>query len=192
MELNNFSFIFIGDTHGFINDFKKQKEIINQVNPEYVLFEKLEDFKLESQEDFNRILQLENISDMTKVNEIKKLIKFCQEKNIKMIGIDFKNFGLNKNLIDVILGKKDITKKEEKEFERILNLRETHQNLIIQKYRNKTSSSIVIILGSWHLRPETQVLNNLTSYVLIYPSVDGKLIFEPTDKEITYNIKWKE
>ncbi len=29
--------IFIGDTHGFINDFDKQKEIINETNPEDAL-----------------------------------------------------------------------------------------------------------------------------------------------------------
>ncbi len=55
----SFSLIFVGDTPGFIDDFKKQEEIINLFNPEFVLCENLEDLSLDSKEKFDDILKKE-------------------------------------------------------------------------------------------------------------------------------------
>ncbi|MEA3378870.1 MAG: hypothetical protein U9Q69_04490 [Nanoarchaeota archaeon] len=189
MDFNNFSFIFIGDTHGFINDFNKQKEIIEKVEPDYILCEKLENLKLNSKEDFDKILNSKKISEMTDVAEIKELLKLCRIKKIKMIGIDLKNFGLNKQIITKIKQNEEISKKEKEDFEKILILRERHQKELIKRYNKKTNKPLVIIIGSWHLRSSTPLLQDLQNYVLIYPSINGELIYEPTDKKIIYSIK---
>ena len=46
----NFSFIFIGSTHSFVDDFLKQEEIIELVKPEFVLNEELENLKLDTED----------------------------------------------------------------------------------------------------------------------------------------------
>mgnify|MGYP001566001469 FL=1 len=70
----DFSFIFIGSTHGFVDDFIKQKEIINFINPEFVLCETLENLSLDTKEKFEDILKTKKISNMTSFSEIKKLV----------------------------------------------------------------------------------------------------------------------
>ena len=70
----DFSFIFIGSTHGFVDDFIKQKEIINFINPEFVLCETLENLSLDTKEKFEVILKTKKISNMTSFSEIKKLV----------------------------------------------------------------------------------------------------------------------
>ena len=78
----DFSFIFIGNTHSFVNDFLKQKEIIELIKPEFVLSEELENLKLDTEDKVKEILEKKFISDMTSFDEVEKLIKLCFEKKI--------------------------------------------------------------------------------------------------------------
>src|SRR3989344_3891932 len=94
----NFSFILIGSTHSFVDDFFKQEEIIKSLKPEFVLSEELENLKLDTEDKVKEILEKKFISDMTSFDEVEKLIKLCFEKKIKLIGIDFHNFGFDENL----------------------------------------------------------------------------------------------
>ena len=87
----NCPFIFIGSTHGFIDDFLKQKEVILAVKPEFVLCEGLENLTLDSKEKFEKLCKKRKISNMTSFEEVEKLINLCFRENIKLIGIDFKN-----------------------------------------------------------------------------------------------------
>ena len=84
----DFSFIFIGNTHSFVNDFLKQKEIIELIKPEFVLSEELENLKLDTEDKFKEILKKRDISNMTSFNDVEKLIKLCFENKINLIGID--------------------------------------------------------------------------------------------------------
>lgn len=184
----NFSFIFIGGTHGFIEDFIKQKEIINLINPEFVLCENLENLSLNSKEKFDNLLKNKKISDMTSFDEVKKLIDLCYNKNIKLIGIDLSNFGFNKVLQEKIKEQKELSPEEENKVEEILKLRDKIHLEKILEYKNKTNRPLVIIIGSWHLREHSLLRDSLSNYKIFFPcDKEGNLLIEPpTDKKINY------
>src|SRR3989344_5804517 len=139
-----FSFIFIGSTHSFVDDFLKQEEIIKLVKPEFVLSEELEDLKLETENKFKQILEKKIISDMTSFDEVEKLIKLCFEKKINLIGIDFHNFGFDKNLQKKIKNQEELTKEDEEILEEITKKRERQHISKILEYKSKTKRSIVV------------------------------------------------
>lgn len=183
-----FSSILIGSTHGFIDDFLKQNEIIQLVKPEFVLCEELEDLVLDSREKFNKLLQKRKISDMTSFGEVEKLIRLCFNKDIKLIGIDLNNFGFNNILRKKIKNQKELIKSEEEEVNKIIESRERiHLNKILE-YNKKTSRPIIIILGCWHLREESLLRKKLKNYKIISPlDKNGKVLLAPNkNKEIKY------
>ena len=185
--MNSFFLFFIGHTHGFIDDFKKQKEIIEKVKPDFVLCESMENLSLISKEDYNQIFKKREISNMTSFEENEKLIRFCFEKNIKLVGIDFENFGFNEILQNKIKKQQEITEEENKEVENILKKRSKHHLMIIKDILNKTEKPIIIILGSWHLREDSLLMRDLHNYKIIFPcDENGNLLHEPTDKKISY------
>ena len=185
-----FSFIIIGSTHGFIDDFLKQKEIIQLTKPEFVLCEELENLELDSKEKFNELFQRKKISNMSSFEELKKLIKLCFDKNIKLVGIDFKNFGFNDNLQNKIKNQRALSLEEKKEINKIILLRERKHLNEILKYRNKTSRPLVIILGCWYLRKNSLLRKQLSNYKLILPcDKNNKPLFAPNNDK---NIKYKE
>ena len=174
------SITLIGSTHGFVDDFLKQNEVIQLVKPEFVLCEELENLELDSKEKFNELFQSKKISDMTSFGEVEKLVRLCFNKGIKLIGIDFENFGFNNILIKKI--------KEEEEINKIVESRERIHLDKILEYTKKTSRPIIIILGSWHLREGSLLRKKLKNYKLILPcDKNNKALFEPTkDKDIQY------
>jgi len=181
------SFIFIGSTHSFLDDFSKQEEIISAINPELVLNEELENLKLDTEDKFKEILDKKFISNMTSFDEVEKLIKLCFEKKISLIGIDFYNFGLDKNLQKKIKNQEELTKEEEKTLNEIINKREEHHLSKILEYKEKRKLPIVIILGCWHLRKNSLLRKRLKNYKIIAPlDENGEVLFEPSNKEIKY------
>lgn len=183
----NFSFIFIGSTHSLIDDFSKQKEIISSIKPEFVLSEELEDLKLDTEDKFKKILEKKSISDMSSFDEVEKLIKLCSEEKIKLIGIDFHNFGFDKNLQRKIKNQKELTKKDEERLNKIVEEREKLHLLKILEYKSKTKLSLVIILGCWHLRKNSLLRKKLKNYKIIAPlDENGEVLFEPNNSEIKY------
>lgn len=188
-DISSFYFIFIGDTHGFIDDFKKQKEIIELVNPDFVLSELLQDYMLDSVEKYNNIFNNKQISEMVSFEEVKDLLVLCHNKKIKLIGIDFRNFGFNQKLRSIIKGEKQASKEDEVELEQIIKKRQLHHLDIINRYKNLTKRPIVIIIGSWHLIEESLLMKELDNYLIIYPcDKDNKLLIKPTkeNKNIRY------
>lgn len=180
----NFSFIFIGSTHGFLDDFSKQKEIIDAVKPEFVLNEELENIKLESEEEFEEFIKKRHFSNMTSFEEVKKLVDLCFNRKIKLIGIDFHNFGFNINLQKKVKNQEELTKEEEKELNNITKLREEHHLSKILDYKEKTNKPLVIILGCWHLRGNSLLRKKLKNYKIIAPlDKKGKVLFELSKKE---------
>ena len=184
----DFSFIFIGSTHGFIDDFDKQKEIINLVHPEFVLCENLENLSLDTKEKFENILKNKTISNMTSFDETKNLIKLCNNKDIKLIGIDLANFGFDFALQEKIKRQEKLSKEEENKIEEILKLRDKIDLEKIIEYKSKTKCPLVIIIGSWHLIENSFLRNALDNYKIFFPcDKKGNLLIEPTkDKEISY------
>lgn len=187
MKIDN-SLIFIGSTHGFIDDFLKQKEIMLSVKPEFVLSEELEDLKLNSKEKFKDLFKNKKISNMTSFEEVEKLIKLCFDENIKLIGIDFHNFGFDDDLQRKIKNKENLTKEEEAKLDKIIKSREEKHLSEILECRGKTSSPIVIIVGCWHLREKSLLRKKLKDYKIIAPCDNkGKVLFEPKkDTKIKY------
>ncbi|GEM_PF-1331430 len=184
----NFSFIFIGSTHSFLDDFSKQEEVISLVNPEFVLSEDLEDLKLDSEEGLKEILKKRSISNMTSFDEVEKLVRLCFNKKIKLIGIDFHNFGFDDNLQKKIKNQEELTKEEEEGLDKIVKERERYHLSKILEYKKKTSRPIVIILGCWHLREESLLRKGLKNYKIIAPiDKNGKILFASAkNKEIGY------
>ncbi len=184
----NFSFIFIGSTHSFVDDFSKQKEIINLVKPEFVLSEEIENLKLNSKEKLKEILDKKFISNMTPFNEVKKLIRLCLDNKISLIGIDFPNFGFDDCLQEKIKNKKELTKEEEGKLNDLIKKREKYHLSKILDYKEKTNRPLVVILGCWHLRESSLLRKKLKSYKIIAPIDDkGKVLFAPNkNNEIKY------
>jgi len=176
------SFIFIGSTHSFLNDFLKQEEIINLINPGFILSEELEDLNLDSKEKFEKILERKYVSEMTSFNEVERLIKLCFKKKINLVGIDFHNFGFDKTLQNKIKNQKKFTKQEEKLLEEIIKKREIHHLSKILEYKEKTAKPIVIVIGCWYLRKDSLLRKKLKNYKIIAPlDENGEVLFEPKD-----------
>jgi len=190
-----FSFIFIGSTHGFVDDFKKQEEIINKISPEIVLCEELQNIKLISKEDYENILKKKRISEMTAFSEVEKLIRLCYSKNIKLIGIDLLNYGFDNVLQEKVKNSARLSESEEKKLSQILRKREFHQLNVIKRYAHKSDKPVIIITGAWHLRTDSVILTNLSDYSLILPCNErGDLLIKPPaegEKIIYCEKKWQ-
>jgi len=176
----DFSLIFIGSTHGFIKDFTKQEEIINSIDPEFVLVEDLEDISLDTKEKFKKLFKSRFISDMTSFSDVEDLIKLCHNKNIKLIGIDFHNFGFDKVLQEKIKKQEPLSKREQEKINKILESREKSHIKKILEYLKKTSKPLVVIVGSWHLRKGALLVKEMNNYKIIFPcDSEGNLLIEP-------------
>ena len=184
----NFSFIFIGSTHSFLDDFSKQKEIIKLVKPEFVLSEELENLKLDTEDKFKELLKKKTISNMTSFDEVERLIRLCFDNKIKLIGIDFHNFGFDDYLQKKIKNQEELTKEEEGRLDEITKKREVYHLSKILEYKEKTIRPLVIILGCWHLREDSLLRKKLKDYKIIAPIDDkGKVMFAPSkNKQIKY------
>lgn len=186
--MSNPPLIFLGDTHGFVDDFIKQKELIDILNPKFVLCESLGNLSLDSRGKFENILKNKIISNMTSFEEIKRLIELCYNKNINLIGIDLPNFGFDGILQEKIKKQEKLTSDEEDKIKEILKLRDKIHLEEILKYKNKTNHPILIIIGSWHLRENSLLRKSLNSYKIFFPcDKKGNLLVGPSkDKKIDY------
>lgn len=194
-DFSSFSFVFIGETHGFINDFDKEKEVIEAVKPEFVLSEQMQDLKLDSEEKKLEILRKKRISETVRFNEVKSLIELCHEKKIKLIGIDFRDFGFDERLKAVAKGQKKATREDEMKFEALAKKREARHLEMIKKFKEKTERPIIVLTGTWHLREDSLLMNSLTNYIVIYPCAkEGELLIEPPNSKakIKYCTKVKD
>jgi len=181
MNSESIKFIFIGNTHGFINDFLKEKEIIEKVNPIIILSENLQNISLISEEDYLRILRLKKISDMVKFDEIKPLIELCYKKKIKLIGMDFFNFGFNDRLQKIIKGEVKPLKEDIKKIEEITKQREKKHLDILKEFENKSENPILVLIGAWHLRENSLIMKSLRNYKVIFPcDKNGKILIKPS------------
>ncbi|MBI5797370.1 hypothetical protein HZA98_00515 [Candidatus Woesearchaeota archaeon] len=191
----SYSFIFIADTHGFLNDFEKQKEIIKRISPEYVLAEQLQAIVLDTPRKYTEIEQRKDISEMVSWEEVKELIRTCKEREIKLIGMDLTNFGFNTHLQQVVKGKKELTENDEKEVESILEKRQKKHVEMCKKYKAKTNRPIIVIVGAWHLQDSSPLMQELSNYLVIFPvNKEGMMLLGPEgNKEgIRYEQKTKK
>ncbi len=185
------NFIFLGMTHGFIDDFTEQKKLIEEIKPEFVLSEDMQDISIISDKDYSSFLQNKKHSLMMPFEDVEKLVSLCKEKNIKLIGIDFKDFGFSKNISNKINNNEKVTKEEEKEIEELVNKREKYQIKKIKEYENKSTNTILVFLGAWHLRKGGLISNEIKNSKIIFPAnKKGDLVLEPTKDKIVYMEKF--
>lgn len=190
-----FDFIFIGETHGFIQDFNKEKETIEIVKPDLVLSEQMQDMKLDSKKKMESLLEQDYFSDIVELKEVKDLIKLCMKHNIKLIGMDFKNFGFGKRLQNIIKSKINATKKDILNFEKIAKKREMLHLKMIKAAKKETKKPILILLGTWHLREDSLLMKELKNYIVIYPCIKkGEILMKPlkNKEDIRYCYKIKK
>lgn len=188
--ISKYNLVFIADTHGYINDFKKQKEIIQLVDPDVILYEQLQHIKLKTDKDFQKIMKERKISDSTSYNEVRGLIEFCHVKPLPLIGMDLENFGYDEHLQRVINGCTESQPNDVAKLSEIMIKREEHHLKMINTFKDK---KVVVILGAWHIQ-NSSIMEKLDTYAAIYP-VDKKLnpVLGPgvNPEEITYKIKTK-
>jgi hypothetical protein len=188
--------IFLGDTHGFIEDFKKQREVISQFEPEFVLCERLENLSLKSEKDYKNLLNIKKTPNRAFLKESGKLKEFCYNKKIKLIGIDFKNFGFDKNLKNKIDNQIALNSNEERKLQLILKRRAENHIKKIKEYMKKTKKPLLVIIGAWHLRDDSELMRTFKNCKIIFPcNKKGNLLIEPSrDKEVFYceKTKWSK
>ncbi len=187
--MENEQLILIADTHGMINTFEKQKEIIDKYKPIFVLSENMENNKVESDFEFNKIMKKKKISNMTTMEEVKELIKLCHKKNIKLIGIDFENFLIERKLQTKVNRDMKLTKEEEEELTDLAYRRENKHVKMVGKFLEISRRPLVVILGAWHLRRNSQIRKSFDHYKLVYLSnPKGEMVLGPTKEKLS----WKE
>src|SRR5690606_26633690 len=125
----------------------------------------------------------------------KILIEGCNEshvlkclKNKNYDFLDKQYYDYPKSIYDKIQNKIKLTKLETHVLnERIQERTKNHLELI-KKQKERT----LIILGSWHLRHESELIKEHPDSIIIYPGNErGELVFEPK-KEIVFWIKENE
>ena len=191
----NLDFIFLGLSHGFINDFDKEKELIEEIKPEIVLSEEMENNKLNSDEEYKNFLDNKTHSLMTSFEEVEKLAKLCKEKKIKLIGIDFKNFGFSKEVSHKLKEGQPFDSEEEIKINNLVKKREKNHLKEILKFKESSKKPILVFLGSWHLRKGGLLTKKIRKSKIIFPAnKGGDLVFEPTKEKIVYmeKIIWRK
>ena len=179
-DFSSFSFIFIGDTHGFLDDFLKQKEIISRADPEYVLSEQLQDLVLDSQEKYAAVLREKKISEMVAFRDVERLLRLCATRGIKLIGLDLPHFGLDATLMPVVKGQRSPSRKNHERIESILRKRQAHHLALIERYSKRTKKPLVILLGAGHLSEDSLLMRSLSNYLMIYPRGEkGEVLTQP-------------
>lgn len=179
----HFPIIFVAHSHGFINDSAKMREFLEEYKPEFFLCEQVEDLKFETKEDFDKFYRQKKVSDMTEFHDVVNMVEYCQKNNIRIIGTDLHNFGIPQNIAKKISEKKPISEGEKFIVGMALQERSGKQIETIKEYLKKTNRPIVVSVGSWHLRENSDLRNAFDYYKICYlADNDGKVIISPPQK----------
>ena len=197
--MENPKLILIGDTEGtnYVDGkpvFEKIKEAIEEYKPVFVLSERMENNNIMSEWNFTQIMKKKKISNMTPMDDVLELIKLCHKKNIKIIGIDFENFLMDRKL-QTKLNKypESITKEEEKQLEELGKRRENKHVKMIFKYLELSRKPVVAIVGAKELRKGSQIRRDFRHLEggcrIIFPvNEKGEQALGPTKERL----KWGE
>jgi len=186
-----FPLVFLADSHGFINDFSKQKEFIERFHPEFFLIDQLENFTLEKKEDFESLRKQKRISEMSDFEKQKDLIEFCENQGIKIIGIDMPNLGVPLKIAKKINKKMVLTDEEKFEMEENTQRRSQIHIDKIKEYLKKTDKSILVSISAWFLKENSELRNVFSNYLVGYLSdSDGKVLISKPEKG--QKIFWRE
>lgn len=193
MDSETVKFVFVGDTHGFIDDFSKQKEIIEKMKPKIILSESMQDISLISESDYARIIQEKRLSEMVNFEEVENLVNLCHKMKIKLIGIDFHNFGFNEKLQKIVKGEIKPIEEDIKEMKKIIKMRQKKHLDTLKIFESKPESPILVLIGAWHLKENSLIMKSLKNYKVIFPcDKHDKIITKPSKAgDIHYCVRVK-
>ena len=181
--------IFIANLPNYFDNFEKQKEIIERYKPIFVLSDDMENNNVETDFDFNKIMKKNKISNMTSMTKVRELVKLCHKKEIKLIGIDFENFLIDRKLQIKINKHQNLNEDEEKLIKELEYRRENKHVKMIQKYLEISRHPIVVIINAKELKKRSLIRRSFRYYHLVYLSNSkGEIIFNPTRERLN----WKE
>jgi len=190
-KFKNKKLVIFGETHGFLNDAKIQKEIITLFQPTIFLYEMLEETELLATDDKIKFLNQPNdkeFSIISIVGELKPTIKLANKHDLPIAGMDIKNM-CRKN--KYFLTKTKLTEEEQKNEEEILEKREKMQVKKILEHLN-AGKKVFASTGAFHLRKNSPLLK-INNSLIIYPAYEGKQLFDPPEnfdiKKVTFKLK---
>lgn len=192
IKSNNIKLILFAETHGFLDEIPVQRKILQNIQPNFFLYEMLEESKILNSKDAKRFLSKQDKDDFSVIStykELKPTIRVANSFNLPIIGCDIKNMcQRNKSWL-----KKRFSREEAKA---LTKKRELRQSKIINEY---TSKGIVFAsLGAYHLRRGSITISNLkeNKFIIVGPSFKGKEAFliRANQKEVadSYSVKLKK
>jgi len=178
--------IFFGETHGFVkNEAEYMEMAIKKLKPQIILYELLEDKKLDNIVKINSFLRQsknKRFSLISSYGELKGVVELGKKYKLPIIGCDLKDMGRNKS---IPINKK-LTKKEIYVERKILKKRERHQmkviKIVLKKYK-----IILVIVGAYHLRKNSP-LRKIKGSRNIIPKYKDKEIFSPKNISVKSKI----
>jgi len=192
IKFNKIKLILFAETHGFLNEIPIQKKIINNVNPNFFLYEMLEEIKILNRKSAKTFLSKPNNEDFSVIStygELKPIVRMATNFQLPIIGCDIKNMGFNsKNKLN-----KEFFRKYGKE---IIKKRETRQSKIINDYTSK--GLVFASIGAYHLRRNSITIKKLKEkkVIIIHPLFNGKEKFlipqNQRKTRVSFNIKVTE
>ena len=179
--------VLVTDAHGYVKTFDKIKEIIERYKPVFVLSEDMENHKVESDFEFNQFIKKNKVSNMTPVSTVKELVKLCHKNKIKLIGIDFENFLMDRKMQTKIKRNMDFTEEEDKEYWSLVHRRENKHVKMIGKFLDISRKPVVVIVGAWHLRKGSLIRKSFGHYHLVYMADSkGGMVLGPTKERLRW------
>jgi hypothetical protein len=166
---NKIKLVLFAETHGFLDEMEIQKEVLDNVKFDIILYELLEDKKLISKEDFEKFLlnlDKKDFSIISKYGDLKPTIILARDHNLPIVGCDLKNTGR----INVDFRTKEFTEKDIKEEEELMKKREKKQYQTILKFLLE-DKKIFASIGFYHLLPNSYLMKKLSKnkFIIIYP-----------------------
>lgn len=179
--------VLFAETHGFLNEAPIQKKIIQSINPNFFLYEMLEESKILNARDVKRFLNKNNKEDFSFIStygDLKTTIRIARKFNLPIIGCDIKNMCCkSKNWRNEKFSQIDA--------KNLTNKREERQSKIINQYTSK--GLVFASLGAYHLRKGSTTIKNLSekSFIVVSPLFDGKEKFLIPKDQKKLNVSFK-
>lgn len=189
IRVHNIKLVLFGEYHGFFNQIQVQRKIIQNVRPDFFLYEMLEEDKILNDKDAKKFLSKldsDDFSFISSYGHLKPMIRLARSFDLSIIGCDIKNMCCKYN---------DWRKRKfsDEEAKRITKKRELQQVKVINEY---TSKGLVFgLIGAYHLRKNSLVLSKLRDEkaIIVKPLFKWKEKFNHpkrfNNSEISYIIK---
>jgi hypothetical protein len=174
IKLKKIKLVLFAETHGFLKENIIQKKILKEINPEFFLYELLEENELLNNIDARKFLNKSSNKDFSVIStygELKPTIKLASDLHLPIIGCDIKNMcRKNKDFLKIT----NLSSNQKRIEDKILKRRELHQSKIITKYVSK--GLVFASLGVYHLRKNSFFLKSLKEkeIIIVKPLFNGR------------------